>query len=120
MSGTERRGRGQCTLTNVAGQDATDRRGPSYTLTRAARFYYDFLLPDPITPADFSRIEDRLAQIIRENQAFVREEYSIDEAVRLLLSLGEPLKAAFRRVCGQASLRQISFYRNGPFIDSSP
>ena len=81
-------------------------------------FYYDFLLPDPVTPADFSLIEDRMAQIIRENQAFVREEYSAEDAVRLLLSLGEPLKAAYaEELAAKHSLRQISFYRNGPFID---
>ena len=44
-------------------------------------FYYDFELPEPATEADLDRIEKRMRHIAKQNQAFVREELSRDEAL---------------------------------------
>ena len=46
-------------------------------------FYYDFDVEQPFTPDDLERIEDRMHEIIRENQAFRRRELSRDEALEL-------------------------------------
>ncbi|HVM20559.1 MAG TPA: threonine--tRNA ligase [Egibacteraceae bacterium] len=46
-------------------------------------FYYDFDVADPFTPEDLERIENRMHEIIRENQAFRRRELSRDEALEL-------------------------------------
>jgi len=48
-------------------------------------FYYDFDLPDGATfnEDDLERIEARMREIIESDQAFVREEHSIDEGLAL-------------------------------------
>ena len=46
-------------------------------------FYYDFDVEQPFTPEDLQRIEDRMHEIIRENQAFRRRELSREEALAL-------------------------------------
>ena len=46
-------------------------------------FYYDFDVQTPFTPDDMQRIEDRMHEIIRENQSFRRRELSRDEALEL-------------------------------------
>ena len=46
-------------------------------------FYYDFDVEVPFTPEDLERIEDRMHEIIRENQAFRRRELTRDEAMEL-------------------------------------
>lgn len=43
-------------------------------------FYYDFLLPHPITNEDLPAIEKEMRRIIAGNHAFVRSEISRDEA----------------------------------------
>jgi threonyl-tRNA synthetase len=46
-------------------------------------FYYDFDVEQPFTPEDLEKIETRMHEIIRENQAFRRRELSRDEALEL-------------------------------------
>ncbi len=47
-------------------------------------FYYDFGVPEPFTPEDLERIAARMAEIVREDQAFQRREVPIAEARELL------------------------------------
>src|SRR5690349_9401658 len=44
-------------------------------------FYYDFELPESLSPEDLGRIEKRMRQIVSAKQPFVREELSRDEAL---------------------------------------
>src|SRR5213596_1350295 len=44
-------------------------------------FYYDFELPQPLTPDDLPRIEARMAEIGAADQPFVREELSRQQAL---------------------------------------
>src|SRR3954451_18228400 len=46
-------------------------------------FYYDFELPGggSFSEEDLARIEERMGQIVAEDQAFVREEHSVDEGL---------------------------------------
>src|SRR2546423_4813516 len=39
-------------------------------------FYYDFELPQALTPEDLPRIEERMAELVKLDQPFVREELS--------------------------------------------
>lgn len=43
-------------------------------------FYYDFLLPRPLTPEDFPAIENRMREIIRGKHPFKHSTQTIDEA----------------------------------------
>jgi threonyl-tRNA synthetase len=47
-------------------------------------FYYDFSLPVPISSDDLPRVEERMRHIISEDQPFVREEVSREEALSRL------------------------------------
>jgi threonyl-tRNA synthetase len=45
-------------------------------------FYYDFDLPQALSPDDLPRIEDRMREIAKNDQPFVREELGRDEALQ--------------------------------------
>jgi threonyl-tRNA synthetase len=45
-------------------------------------FYYDFDLRETLTPEDLPRIEARMAEIVAEDQPFIREELSREEALQ--------------------------------------
>jgi threonyl-tRNA synthetase len=45
-------------------------------------FYYDFELPQPLTPEDLPKIESRMAEIVEVDQPFVREELSRAEGLK--------------------------------------
>jgi threonyl-tRNA synthetase len=46
-------------------------------------FYYDFEVEEPFTPEDLERIEERIGELVREQQRFVREELDREEALEL-------------------------------------
>lgn len=46
-------------------------------------FYYDFAVPEPFTSDDLDRIEARMAEIIAEDQPFVRQEMTKADALEL-------------------------------------
>src|SRR5207245_3884922 len=50
-------------------------------------FYYDFDLPGgaSFSEEDLGRIEERMRQIVGEDQPFVREEHSVDEGLQLFV-----------------------------------
>jgi threonyl-tRNA synthetase len=81
-------------------------------------FYYDFVLPQPITAEDFREIEKRMKHIIRQNQKFERTELPIADALAKIEQLGEPYKAEYARELAQKhQLGSLSFYQNGQFVD---
>jgi threonyl-tRNA synthetase len=49
-------------------------------------FYYDIDLDEPIRPADFERIEEKMRQIIDADKPFIRTEVSRQEALAKLIS----------------------------------
>jgi threonyl-tRNA synthetase len=65
-------------------------------------FYYDFDVTDPFTPEDLARIEDRMHEIIRENQQFRRRELSKDEALALFADQPYKLEIIERATGGEA------------------
>lgn len=75
-------------------------------------FYYDFELPRPITPDDFGQIEGRMAQVIRQNQQFEREEWSKERAREFFAD--QPYKL---ELIDGIEDEVVSIYKNGPFTD---
>ena len=47
-------------------------------------FYYDIDLDEPIRPADFERIEEKMSQIVKGDKPFVRNEMCKDDALAKL------------------------------------
>jgi threonyl-tRNA synthetase len=79
-------------------------------------FYYDFDLPQPISEADFPRIEAEMARIIADDEPFERVEMPRGEAIELCRDLGQLLKVEHLEE-GLAEEQTVSFYRQGEFID---
>ena len=95
-------------------------------------FYYDFELPEQLTPDDLPRIEERMRQIIAEDQPFVREELEPEEAKARFAE--QPYKLEIIEGVGDAEAQaegavgdRVVVYRNdgwqdlclGPHVDST-
>jgi threonyl-tRNA synthetase len=77
-------------------------------------FYYDFDLPETLTPEDFPRIEEEMGRIIAGDHPFEREELSYEEGKKLLKGAGEDYKLELLEGFKDQT---ISIYRSGEFID---
>jgi len=81
-------------------------------------FYYDFILPEPLSEEDFPEIERKMKQIIKKGQAFEMEELDRESAFDRLKEMGEPYKAEYAaELFEKKGLDKLTFYRNGPFLD---
>ena len=49
-------------------------------------FYYDFDVPEPFTPEDLEKIEERMRQLVKQDQPFSRDEVAKEEALQLFSS----------------------------------
>ena len=73
-------------------------------------FYYDVDLGRSITPDEFSRIEDKMREIVKANRPFTRYELSHDEGMAKLRAEGSRYKLDnAERAAGQC----LSFYLTG-------
>jgi len=81
-------------------------------------FYYDFLLPEPITDEDLPKIQKIMVEIIKAKQEFSTEDLSIADAVKRIEDMGEPYKAEYaQELATNQGLETLSFYANGDFVD---
>jgi threonyl-tRNA synthetase len=82
-------------------------------------FYYDFIIKgEPLTDADFPEIEKRMNHVIKQNQAFSREDLSPDNAFDRIEKMGEPYKREYAAdLVANKGVTGISFYTNGTFVD---
>ncbi len=81
-------------------------------------FYYDFLLPEPITDEDLKPIEKIMIEIIKEGQEFSSEDLPIPDAVEKIQAMGEPYKAEYaQELATKHGNETLTFYSNGPFVD---
>jgi len=81
-------------------------------------FYYDFILSEPITNDDFSKLEQLMRRIIKKGQRFYQEELSRNDALNRLSEMNEPYKREYAlELLDRNELTELSFYRNGPFLD---
>ncbi len=75
-------------------------------------FYYDFDIDTPFTAEDLIRIEGKMAEIVKADQPFVRDELG-KEAARSLFP-GEPYKSELITDIPDAT---VSLYKMGDFLD---
>jgi threonyl-tRNA synthetase len=91
-------------------------------------FYYDFDLPETLSPEDLERVEARMREIMTEDQPFKRAELSREEALREFAE--QPYKVEIIEGVEEAEGATgdvVSVYRNdgwsdlclGPHVDST-
>src|SRR5256885_14104871 len=76
-------------------------------------FYYDFDIGRPFTPEDLEAIEQKMAEVTKQDYVFTREEVSREEAKRRFVD--DPLK--LERIDDLGQNEVISVYTDGPFVD---
>ena len=78
-------------------------------------FYYDIDLGDrTLSESDLKKIEDRMIELARTKELFVRREVSKDEAMRTYTEKGDEYKCELIRDLQDGT---ITFYTNGSFTD---
>jgi threonyl-tRNA synthetase len=78
-------------------------------------FYYDFARAQPFTPEDLEKIEARMREIVKRDEAISRAVWSRDDAVAYFKSIGESYKAEW---IGEIPAdEEISVYTHGGFTD---
>lgn len=78
-------------------------------------FYYDVDLGDrTITDADLKKIEDKMIELARQKQKFVRQDISKAEAMETYKTKGDEYKC---ELIGDLEDGTITFYTNGSFTD---
>ena len=95
-------------------------------------FFYDILLDETISEDVLPKIEKKMKHIIKRNDAFVREEMSIKEAIKLFKELGQDFKVELLTDLKEKGTTKISeeelqdvgdkpdvasIYRTGSFTD---
>ncbi len=78
-------------------------------------FYYDVDLGDrQLVEADLKQIEDKMLELARSGETFVRTDVSKADALKTYTEKGDPYKC---ELIGDLQDGTISFYRNGAFTD---
>ena len=78
-------------------------------------FYYDIDLGDRnLVEADLKAIEDKMLELARQKQAFVRQDVSKEEALKTYTEKGDEYKCELIRDLEDGT---ITFYTNGAFTD---
>ncbi|MGH2943355.1 MAG: threonine--tRNA ligase, partial [Solirubrobacteraceae bacterium] len=83
-------------------------------------FYYDFEFPAGVmvSDADFERIEQRMRQHINADEAFVREDVSVQQALERFRAEGQDYKVELiEDLVANDGVQTVSLYTNGPFTD---
>jgi threonyl-tRNA synthetase len=78
-------------------------------------FYYDFARNEPFKPEDFAAIEAKMRDIIARNDAFMREEWDREDAIRFFTDKGERYKAELIQDLPKSEI--ISIYKQGAWTD---
>ena len=79
-------------------------------------FFYDFYRDKPFTPEDLAAIEKKMAEVVARNEPFVREYEPREQALAEFEKDGDFMKTHFVTKFTEPG-SQVSFYRNGTFID---
>ncbi len=77
-------------------------------------FYYDFDIDRPLNPEDLTRIEEKMAGIIKSDRPFQRRVLSRKEAIEQFREAGENYKV---EVLNEIADEEVSLYEEGGFID---
>jgi threonyl-tRNA synthetase len=78
-------------------------------------FFYDFLLPRPLTEADLNALEARMAEIVAEDLKLEKFVEPRDVARQRCIDMNQPLKV--KLIDDLPDEAEISFYQQGEFID---
>ena len=78
-------------------------------------FYYDFAREEPFTPADLERIEEKMHEIVRRDEPFIREVWDRDEAIAHFREMGETYKAEL--IADIPEGEDVTIYRQGKWHD---
>jgi len=77
-------------------------------------FYYDFDIDRTFTPEDLILIEEKMSEIIRQNNPFVHRIISRQEAIKLFQSIGEQYKV---ELLEEIQENEVNLYEEGGFVD---
>ena len=78
-------------------------------------FYYDFSYKRPFTPEDLTKIEQKMAELAKQDFPIVREAWERDKAVEFFKNSGEHYKAEI--IASIPADQEIGLYREGNFVD---
>ncbi len=78
-------------------------------------FYYDFSYPRGFTPEDLKKIEERMKQLVKQDERIVRRVMSRDQAVKFFRDQGEAYKAEIIESIPED--QELSLYEQGDFTD---
>ena len=78
-------------------------------------FYYDFSRKEPFTTEDFSKIEEKMHEIVKRDEKVERIVMPRDEAIKFFKNKGEHYKAEIIEDLPEGET--ISLYRQGDFTD---
>src|SRR5215475_3831855 len=78
-------------------------------------FYYDFVRAEPFTPEDFTKIEQRMAEIVDRDLPIKREVWDRTEIKDYFKKHGETFKAQWADELPKGE--EISVYRQGDWLD---
>ncbi len=79
-------------------------------------FFYDFYREKPFTPEDLAAIEAKMAEVVARDEKFVHEYEPREQALAEFTRDGDFMKTHFVTKF-TAPGDQVSFYRNGAFVD---
>ncbi|AKL97574.1 threonine--tRNA ligase [Endomicrobium proavitum] len=77
-------------------------------------FYYDFDRPEPFTPEDLVKIEEKMKEIVKANYPFECSSVSKSDAVKEFTSKGEKYKS---EIASGITDDKITIYKSGNFTD---
>ena len=78
-------------------------------------FYYDFAREIPFTTEDLPKIEKKMHEIINQDNQFIRETWSREEAIKFFSKKGEHYKAEL--ISDLPDEETISIYKQGNWLD---
>lgn len=78
-------------------------------------FYYDFAFARSFTPEDLTRIEEKMAELAKQDFTVIRKEISREEAIQFFRSIGEEYKAKIIEAIPEGET--LTTYQQGDFID---
>ena len=78
-------------------------------------FYYDFDRETPFTPDDLVKIEERMAEIVERDEAFSREVWERERAIKFFKEKRENYKAEI--IENLPADEEITIYRQGDWLD---
>jgi threonyl-tRNA synthetase len=80
-------------------------------------FYYDFAREKAFTPEDLEKIEKAIAEEIKADAPFVREEVSMEAALELFRAKGEKFKVEIVEDIARRGAKTLTLYRHGDWVD---